>query len=69
MRLQPDASEKISFSHNPVSDVRINAQGYRGANWPAQENGTIFVVGCGFAGLGLGVNEVDAFAWKLAAAP
>jgi ribosomal protein L25 (general stress protein Ctc)/lysophospholipase L1-like esterase len=67
VRLRPDASERISFSHNPVSDVRINAQGYRGANWPVQEPGTIFVVGDSQA-FGLGVNEDDAFAWKLAAA-
>jgi hypothetical protein len=65
VRLEPGAAEKISFSHNPVSSVRINAQGYRGADWPIHEAGVIFVVGDSQA-FGLGVNEDQAFAWKLA---
>ncbi len=66
VRLQPGAREKISFSDNPVSSVRINAQGYRGADWPASQANEIFIVGDSQA-FGLGVDEEDAFAWKLGA--
>ena len=55
---QPGATENISFSDNPVSHVRINAQGYRGADWPAQPTGEIFVVGDSQA-FGLGVDEAE----------
>jgi hypothetical protein len=42
VRLAAGATEKISFSHNPVSSVRINAQGYRGGDWPARRDDEIF---------------------------
>jgi hypothetical protein len=64
VRLQPGATEKISFSKNPRSQVRINAQGYRGADWPARAEGEILVVGDSQAFV-LGVDEDDAFAWRI----
>jgi hypothetical protein len=64
VRLLPGATEKISFSRNPVSRVRINQAGYRGPEWPARAEGEILVVGDSQA-FGLGVDEADAFAWRL----
>ena len=64
VRLLPGSTEKISFSGNPVSQVRINAQGYRGADWAAHPDNELFVVGDSQA-FGLGVEEDQAFAWRL----
>ena len=64
VRLRPGATERISFSKNPVSRVRVNAQGYRGADWPTRADRELFVVGDSQA-FGLGVDEADAFAWRL----
>lgn len=64
VRLRPGATERISFSGNPPSDVRINAAGYRGADWPAQAADEILVVGDSQA-FGLGVDEHESFAARL----
>jgi hypothetical protein len=32
-RLRPGATERVSFLGNPVTDVRINGAGFRGADW------------------------------------
>ncbi len=71
VRLIPGATEKISFSGNPVSSVRINASGYRGAAWaappvapPGVAKDEIFVVGDSQA-FGLGVEEDASFAAQL----
>ena len=63
VRLVPGASERIRFGGNPVSSVRINAQGYRGADWPAQPE--IAVVGDSQV-FGLGVEEDQTFSARLA---
>ncbi len=64
VRLVPHSTEKISFSGNPVSSVRINAAGYRGADWPARQDGELFIVGDSQA-FGLGVAEEASFAQRL----
>jgi hypothetical protein len=64
VRLRPGASERISFSGNPVSQVRTNSAGYRGAEWPAPGGDEILVVGDSQA-FGLGVNEDQTFAAEL----
>src|ERR1700733_7586879 len=66
VRLQPGASERISFGGNPVSSVRINADGYRGDDWPAPGSGEIVVVGDSQV-FGLGVEEDETFSARLAA--
>ncbi|HSO34554.1 MAG TPA: hypothetical protein VLT33_18600, partial [Labilithrix sp.] len=45
VRLRPGATEKISFSNNPVTSVRINDEGYRGPAWPAPAADEVVVVG------------------------
>jgi len=67
VRLVPGTQERISFSGNPVSEVRINASGYRGADWPASAKDELFIVGDSQA-FGLGVNEEDSYAQRLGAA-
>lgn len=65
VRLKPGATERVRFGGNPTSSVRINAQGYRGADWPSDTSRAIAVVGDSQV-FGLGVEESDSFAAKLA---
>ncbi len=62
-RLRPNASERISFSGNPVTSVRTNALGFRGADWPAHAD--VLVVGDSQV-FGLGVEEHETFSARLA---
>lgn len=55
LRLSPHATEKISFSGNPVTEVRTNALGFRGADWE-ETTGEILVLGDSQV-FGLGVEE------------
>jgi hypothetical protein len=64
VRLLPHAEERVSFGGNPVSSVRINAQGYRGADWPAPGGDEVLVVGDSMA-FGLGVEEGETFSARL----
>jgi hypothetical protein len=59
-RLQPGATERISFSGNPVTSVRINSLGYRGGEWPAPAANEVVVVGDSQV-FGLGVEEHETF--------
>lgn len=52
-RLEPGATTRLAFAGNPTTDVRINAQGYRGADWTG---GDVLVVGDSQV-FGLGVEE------------
>jgi hypothetical protein len=61
VRLAPGASQRIRFSKNPVTSVRINSEGYRGADWPAPAANEVIVVGDSQV-LGLGVEENETFA-------
>ena len=65
VRLKPSSSEKISFGPNPATEVRINAQGYRGSDWPASGDDEVLVVGDSQV-FGLGVEESDTMAAQLA---
>lgn len=64
VRLQPGATQRVAFGGNPVTRVRVNAQGYRGEDWPAPSGDEVLVVGDSMA-FGLGVEEGDTFAAKL----
>jgi hypothetical protein len=66
VRLRPGATERISFGGNPVTHVRINSEGYRGADLPPPREGEILVVGDSQA-FGLGVEEDQTFSARLAA--
>jgi hypothetical protein len=56
VRLQPGATERLAAGKNPLHSVRINAQGYRGADWPAPGDDEILVLGDSQV-FGLGVEE------------
>jgi hypothetical protein len=60
VRLMPGSSEKIEFGGNPLTHVRINQAGYRGADLPAPSNDEILVVGDSQV-FGLGVEEHETF--------
>ena len=65
VRLQPGASQKISFGGNPVTSIRINQAGFRGAELPPPGNDEVLVVGDSQV-FGLGVEENETFSAKLA---
>lgn len=67
VRLQPGATERVSFGGNPVTHVRINASGFRGADWPPPDGDEIVVIGDSQA-FGLGVEENETFSAGLATA-
>jgi hypothetical protein len=56
VRLEPGASERISFGGNPVTTALVNAEGYRGADWGPAQDGEVIVVGDSQV-FGLGVEE------------
>ncbi len=66
-RLTPGAKEKLRFGSpaNPITSVRINGEGYRGAAWPAPASDEVVVVGDSQA-FGLGVEENETFSAVLA---
>ena len=64
VRLRPGATERVSFDGNPVTDVRINADGYRGAELPETSDDEILVVGDSQV-FGLGVEEGETFSARL----
>jgi acetyltransferase AlgX (SGNH hydrolase-like protein) len=66
VRLEPGATEQIAFGGNPITSVRINAAGYRGADWPAPGKDEVLVVGDSQV-FGLGVEEAQTFSTGLAA--
>ena len=62
VRLRPGSSEKIRFSStaNPITEIRINADGYRGGPWPAPVADEVIVMGDSQV-FGLGVEEKETF--------
>ena len=34
VRLEPGATMRFQLGDNPVSEIRVNADGYRGDDWP-----------------------------------
>lgn len=66
-RLRPLATEKIAFNGNPVTDVRIGPEGFRGPGLPPRADDEIIVVGDSQV-FGLGVQEDETFSAVLAKA-
>ncbi|KIG17484.1 hypothetical protein DB30_03185 [Enhygromyxa salina] len=68
VRLEPGATMKFRLRNNPLSTINVNAQGYRGADWPAAGTnpGEIIVLGDSQV-FGLGVNDDETFSAQLAA--
>lgn len=67
VRLEPNAEERIAFGGNPVTSLRTNNKGYRGATWPAPGKDEILVVGDSQV-FGLGVEETETFSAQLSKA-
>jgi SGNH hydrolase-like domain, acetyltransferase AlgX len=65
VRLEPGTSERLRLPGNPTTSVRINADGYRGDDWPAPGANETIVVGDSQV-FGLGVEEDETFSAKLA---
>lgn len=64
-RLVPGASMTLKVGINPPTSVRVNAEGYRGGEWPAPSEGEVLVVGDSQV-FGLGVEEGETFSARLA---
>ncbi len=64
VRLEPGATARVRVADNPVTEVRINSGGFRGADWPAPEAGELVVVGDSQV-FGLGVEETETFSARL----
>jgi len=67
VRLAPGASQELAFGGNPITHVRINADGFRGGALPPPGEGEVLVVGDSQV-FGLGVEEDQTFAARLQAA-
>jgi hypothetical protein len=65
VRLEPGATERVRLPGNPTTSVRINADGYRGDDWPAPGANETIVVGDSQV-FGLGVEQDETFSAKLA---
>jgi lysophospholipase L1-like esterase len=63
-RLIPGERMKLSFGGNPITEVRVNADGFRGAELPAPGEADIVVVGDSQV-FGLGVEEGETFSARL----
>ena len=64
VRLRPGATERVAYNGNPVTDVRINQAGFRGAEWPDVAHDSVLVVGDSQV-FGLGVQENETFSARL----
>jgi hypothetical protein len=64
VRLLPGESMRLSFGGNPVSEVRINSEGFRGADFPEPGADEVLVVGDSQV-FGLGVEENETFSARL----
>lgn len=67
VRLAPHATQRLQFRGNPVTDIRVNALGYRGTDWANDSGNEILVVGDSQV-FGLGVEEDETFSAGLAKA-
>jgi hypothetical protein len=65
VRLEPGAEEDVAFSGNPITHVRINQDGYRGAELPPAGKDDVLVVGDSQV-FGLGVEDGETFSARLA---
>jgi hypothetical protein len=64
VRLRPRSSMRLQFGGNPVTTVRVNSEGFRGADWPAPAGDEVLVVGDSQV-FGLGVEEGETAAARL----
>jgi hypothetical protein len=67
VRLEPGTETLVGQRGERVTRVRVNAQGYRGAEWPAPSANEVVVIGDSMS-FGLGVEEDEALAARLRAA-
>ncbi len=65
VRLRPGATQRVAFGGNPVTRVRINADGYRGPDFSPKQPDEILVLGDSQV-FGLGVEEDQTFSAQLA---
>ncbi|MEZ4403993.1 MAG: hypothetical protein R3B06_28485 [Kofleriaceae bacterium] len=65
VRLRPGATQRFAYPDNPVTSIRINRAGYRGADFPPPGPDDVLVVGDSQV-FGLGVEEHETFAAALA---
>jgi hypothetical protein len=56
VRLRPGGEERLRFATNPTTTIRINAEGYRGADWGPPVPDEVVVLGDSQV-FGLGVEE------------
>ncbi len=63
--LEPGRTQGLKIGSNPTTQVRINAQGFRGEDWPAPGTDDILVVGDSQV-FGLGVEANETFSAALA---
>jgi predicted metal-dependent hydrolase len=64
VRLRPGGSQRVAFAGNPVTRVRINADGLRGPELPPPSPGEVLVLGDSQV-FGLGVEEGETFSAQL----
>jgi hypothetical protein len=64
VRLEPGATQRVSFGGNPVTHVRIGRDGLRGADLPPPSPGEVLVLGDSQV-FGLGVEEEETFSARL----
>lgn len=67
VRLEPGATMNFRLRENPLTTIHVNAQGYRGEDWPEPGEGEIIVLGDSQV-FGLGVEDGETFSAKLAEA-
>lgn len=67
VRLLPGGEERIAFADNPVTEVRINTDGYRGDDWGPPQDQEIVVLGDSQV-FGLGVEAEETASAELARA-
>lgn len=65
--LEPFTTQRLAFTGNPATTLRINSKGFRGGEWPEPVPGELIVVGDSQV-FGLGVEEADTFPAQLAKA-
>ena len=65
VRLEPGATMRFQLRENPLSTIHVNAEGYRGGDWPAPREDDVIVVGDSQV-FGLGVEDDATFSAGLA---
>lgn len=67
VRLEPGATMRFRFRDNPTTSIQVNAQGYRGEDWPEPNAAGDEIIVLGDSQVfGLGVEDGETFSAKLA---